>query len=78
MKREYKVLEIIWFYNLNFEQEYCGTFNTLEAAQKYVQENTKEWEKDLDEYAEIGIGIEIETWEDDDMVDTYTEWCKDK
>lgn len=87
MYRTYKVLEIIWFYNNQFTQEYCGTFETLEEAKKYVHDHEEEWEKDLEEYAETGIGIEIETWEredkdqDDsfeDCIDTYTEWCKDK
>ena len=86
MYRFYKVLEVMWFYNNNFEQEYCGTFKTLEEAQQYVQENTEEWESDL-EVAETGIGIEIETWERDseeqddsfdELIDTYTEWCRDK
>lgn len=83
----YKVLEVIWFYNNNFQQEYCGTFKTLEEAKKYVHDNEQEWESDLKEVAETGIGIEIETWERDseeqddsfdELIDTYTEWCKDK
>lgn len=87
MFRSYKVVEVIWFYNTACEQEYCGTFKTLEEAQKFVQDNVNEWKKDLKEYAEVGIGIEIETWEkeneeqDDsfeELVDTYTEWCEDK
>ena len=87
MVRNYKVLEVIWFYNNNFTQEYCGTFNTLKEAKNFVQGNIEEWEKDLNEYAETGIGIEIEVWEKDneeqddsfeELVDTYTEWCKDK
>lgn len=87
MVRIYKVLEVIWLHNNDFQQEYCGTFDTLPKAQEYVQGNVQEWEKDLEEYAEVGIGIEIETWEkeseelDDsyaELVDTYTEWCKDK
>ena len=87
MYRTYKVLEVIWFYNNDFQQEYCGTFKTLEEAQKFVHDHEEEWENDLQEYAETGIGIEIETWEKDseelddsfeNCVDTYTEWCKNK
>lgn len=87
MFRKYKVLEVIWLYNNNFQQEYCGTFKTLEEAQKYVQDNVETWENDLQEVAEVGVGVEIETWEKDneeqddsfeELVDTYTEWCKDK
>lgn len=85
--KTYKVLEVIWFYNNSFDQEYCGTFKTLEEAKDYVQNHAKEWENDLEEYAETGVGIEIETWEKDfeeqddsfeELVDTYTEWCMDK
>lgn len=87
MFRSYKVLEVIWLYNNNFEQEYCGTFKTLKKAKNYVRNHIKEWENDLQKYAETGIGIEIETWEKDskeqddsfeELVDTYTEWCKNK
>lgn len=87
MVRTYKVLEVIWFYNNSFDQEYCGTFNSLKEAQAFVKNNEKEWEQDLREYAETGVGVEIETWEKDsseqddsfeELVDSYTEWCRDK
>ena len=87
MYKHYKVLEVIWYYNNSFSQDYLGDFETLEQAQQFVHENEEQWEQDLNEYAEKGIGIEIETWirdskeQDssfDDLIDTYTEWCKDK
>lgn len=86
MYRTYKVCEVLWNLNGDFQTEYCATFTSLKKAQKYVKDHEKDWENDLDD-VEVGIGVEIETWERekksqdnsfDDLVDSYTAWCKDK
>lgn len=76
--KQYKVLERIWFYNNDYNEEYCETFNTLKRAQKYVDDHADEWEADLREYAETAIDVVIETWNGDELLDSTTSWCMDK
>lgn len=75
----YKVLEKIWYYNNSCNDDYRGTFNSLEEAKKFVEENEKEWETDTKEYSETGVDVIIETWEEDeDPVDFYIAWTSMK
>ena len=78
--KTYKVLERVWLYNNSNWDRYVGTFNTLEEAEKFVEDNESEWESDLKEEAETGIDVFVEVWEDDDFLEdeTFVAWCRSR